>query len=307
MPLPPQLVSLFRDRVRGELRLDYPLAPHTSYCVGGPADLAIFPADAEALIAAIRLTCEQDLPCHILGGGTNLLISDRGIRGVVLFSTPLSALTFDGPNAFAEAGTRSHDVAVAACSKGLSGAEFLYDLPGTVGGALFMNAKAFGSEMSTIALAARTVDRFGTLAERTLRMEDFGYKKSPFQTTSEVILGVFLNLFPDDPTAIQARIDSIRETRAAQHEFDFPSCGCVFKNDYRLGISAGKLIESIGLKQFQIGDAQISPYHANFILNRGHATATDILRVIAHIKKRVLAETGQCLECEVVLLGEWDE
>jgi UDP-N-acetylmuramate dehydrogenase len=188
---------------------------------------------------------------------------------------------------------------------GLAGAEFLAWLPGSVGGACFMNARAYGSEVSQVLRVARVVEADGGLRELALAPEAFSYKRSPFQGSGALIAEARLALRPDDRARIQERMDRIGKERREKHELDFPSCGCVFKNDRAIGIASGALIERCGLKGYRVGDAQVSPYHANFVFNLGAATASEVRAVIAHVERSVEDETGHRLELEVRLLGEW--
>ncbi len=169
-----------------------------------------------------------------------------------------------------------------------------------------MNARAFGGELSQI-MSSATVVRERSIQELTLGPEQFSYKRSPFQEQGGIITELTLSLTPGDSEQIQARMDTIEGERRAKHEMDFPSCGCVLKNDYSIGVSSGQLIEQCGLKEFRIGDAQVSPYHANFIINLGRATAQQVFEVIKHVLNTVAKKTGHRLAPEVQLVGEWGD
>jgi UDP-N-acetylmuramate dehydrogenase len=241
----------------------------------------------------------------VLGGGSKVLVSDQGIRGVVIITTGLDHLQVEGCRLRAGAGVPSHRAAEAACQAGLGGLEFLTCLPGSLGGACFMNARAFGSEMSLVLSRATVVEPDGRRLELPLRPELFSYKRSPFQASRAIIAEVELALGRADSAAIAARMRFIEEQRRSKHEMDFPSCGCVFKNDTRFGMPSGRLIERCGLKQLRIGDAEVSPHHANFIINRGRASAAEVRAVLEEVRRRVREQTGFELELEVRLLGEW--
>jgi UDP-N-acetylmuramate dehydrogenase len=287
------------------LEHDLPLAPHTSYRIGGPAELALCPRDPGELARAVALLARHAVPFVALGGGSNVLVADRGVRGVVVLTAALRRIEVQGDSLWVGAGVSSHEVAQAAQRAALSGAEFLAWLPGSVGGACFMNARAYGGEVSQHLRAALLVTRDGSLHERALGEGDFGYKRSPFQDSGELVAEARFDLRPGERAAIQARMDFIGEERRAKHELDHPSCGCVFKNDRAIGIPSGALIERCGLKGFRIGDAQVSPHHANFVLNLGRASAREVRAVIEHVQRTVEAQTGHRLELEVQLLGDW--
>jgi UDP-N-acetylmuramate dehydrogenase len=292
--------------VRGRLAPSLELAPHTTYRIGGPADLAILPCDAEDLARALATLAGAGAHWVVLGGGSNVLVSDLGVRGAVVLTSELRELEVRGRELVAGAGVPSHEVALAAQRAALSGAEFLAWLPGTLGGACYMNARAYGSEVAAVLACARVVERDGTLREVAPAASEFAYKRSPFRAAGAVVAQATLALVPGDPIAIGERIDHIGRERRAKHELDFPSCGCVFKNDRRIGVSSGALIESCGLKGFRIGAAQVSPHHANFVFNLGGATARDVRAVIEHVRRVVEERTSHRLETEVQLIGEWE-
>jgi UDP-N-acetylmuramate dehydrogenase len=302
-----ELSASLRATLRGHVCEDYDLAPHTTYEIGGLADLAVFPLDPEDLRTAVALLDERGYPYILLGGGSNVLISDRGVREAVVFTSDLNRLRVEGHAVLAEAGVESHRVALAALDAGLTGAEFLCWLPGTIGGACYMNARAFGGEISQVLVEARVITRRGEARNARFSPEMFSYKCSPFRESGDLVAEATLWLNAGDAARIRERMEEIERQRRTKHEMDFPSCGCVFKNDHTLGGSSGTIIERCGLKRFRIGDAQVSPFHANFIINHGRATAEEVLRVIAHVRRIVAEQTGHKLELEVQLLGEWDE
>jgi UDP-N-acetylmuramate dehydrogenase len=283
------------------------LADLTTYKVGGSADLAAFPQNAEELAGVKRLLLEQDVPHAILGGGSNVLISDRGIRGAVVVTSALDRLEVNGTQLAVGAGVGSHAVAAFAHDHALQDAAFLAWLPGSIGGACYMNAKAYGGEISEILIGATVVDRDGKVQSYQLGPADFSYKTSPFQGREDWLAELTFQLQPGMCDVIQAEMDRIEASRRGKNEMSYPSCGCVFKNDYDIGRSSGKIIDECGLQGFRIGDAQVSPHHANFVINLGHAKAADIAAVVSHIHREVKAKTGFSLELEVQLLGEWQE
>jgi UDP-N-acetylmuramate dehydrogenase len=303
-----RLAQRLRAELRGEVRTDVPLAPLTTYRLGGPAALALTPLDVEDLARAVALLVEHEVPWEVLGGGSNVLVADRGFRGAVVLTSALDRLELGpGETLIAGAGVDSHQVALAALDAGLSGVEFLAWLPGSIGGACLMNARAYGGEISGVMRAARCVRRGdGGLEELALAPEHFSYKRSHFGERGLIVAEATFALTPGDVTASKEQIDFIEAARRKNHEMDHPSCGCVFKNDYSVGISSGKLIDACGLKGLRVGQAQVSAHHANFVVNLGDASAADVRAVIERVHEAVREETGHDLEREVQLLGDWD-
>jgi len=301
------LADHFRGCLRGRVERAHPLGPYTTYGVGGPAELALFPADMADLETIATTFFQRALRFDVLGGGSNILVSDGGLRGAVVLTRDLKQVRVKGHELLAGAGADSHDVALAARDADLTGAEFLTRLPGSIGGACYMNARAHGGEVSGVLTRAEVVDPQGLAQIIRLQRSDFTYKRSPFQDTGDTIAGVVLALSPGDPAQIRKRMEHIAQSREEKHELDFPSCGCVFKNDTRFGQSSGQLIEQCGLKGYRQGDVQVSPHHANFVLNLGAATAAQIRQVMEHIRRTVEEETGHSMQYEVQLLGQWKD
>jgi UDP-N-acetylmuramate dehydrogenase len=300
------LADQLRAALRGEVHEELPLAPRTHYRIGGPAQLAVLPVDADDLALTARLAAAAGAPLCVLGGGANVLVSDRGVRGVVVLTSALRALSVEGRELSAGAGLPSHEVALAALAAGLSGAEFLAHLPGSIGGACTMNARAHGGEVSQVLARATVVSRGGERRRVDVSPAEFAYKRSPFQGSGAIVAEATLTLAPGDAEAIRAQMEQIGRERRSRHELDFPSCGCVFKNDRRFGAPSGQLIERCGCKGLRIGDAQVSEHHANFVFNVGRATASDVRRVIEAVQRTVRERTGFELEPEVQLVGDWD-
>ena len=290
--------------LRGELRENEPLARHTSWRVGGPARRLYRPADAEDLAAFLR-GLDPAEPLLWLGLGSNLLVPDDGFQGTVIQTQGcLTGLTRLGPTGiFAEAGASCAKVARFAARHDLVGVEFLAGIPGTMGGALAMNAGAWGGETWPHVQRVRTLDRTGTLRERTPDDYAVGYRevRGP---EGEWFLSVDLELQPGDGEAGMERIRTLLDQRARSQPTGVPSCGSVFRNPP--GDHAARLIESSGLKGCRIGGAQVSEKHANFIINTGDATAGDIAGLIDHVRREVQRRTGVRLvpEVKVVAGGE---
>jgi UDP-N-acetylmuramate dehydrogenase len=292
-------------KIEGVLRLDEPLSDHTSFRIGGPADLYAAPASVADLETVLAACARGGLPCFILGGGTNLLVSDRGIRGVVVDLTTLAGVEADGTLLTALGGTEVSALSEAALSRGLTGLEFAYSLPGTVGGAVWMNARCFEREVSDV---LEFVDYLGPDLVRQRRAMDpaeWRYKMSPFQRMRGVILRAGFRLSPGDPSQVEARMKGHRADRESKGHFLYPCAGSVFKNNRAFGAPTGQLVDSLGLKGRSIGGAQIAPYHANIVINTGGATARDVRALIELMETEVLRKLGHRLEREVILAGEW--
>ncbi len=288
--------------LRGELRLQEPMSDHTSWRVGGPAERFYRPADLDDLTVFLA-SLPEDEPLLWLGLGSNLLVRDGGIRGTVLFT--LGALDelrwVNATRLYAGAGVTCAKVAKTAARAGLTGAEFLAGIPGTLGGALAMNAGAFGDETWSRVLAVETIDRFGTLHRRDPEAFAVGYRtvRSPRE---EWFVGAELQMQAGDVAAAQARIRELLARRGATQPTQQPSCGSVFRNPP--GDHAARLIEAAGLKGRRKGDAQVSEKHANFIVNHGQATAADIEALLREVQATVRAVHGVELETEVRMVGE---
>jgi UDP-N-acetylmuramate dehydrogenase len=288
--------------IRGLLVLrDEPLAEHTTFRVGGPADLFLVPEHEDALREALIAARDSELPVFILGGGTNVLAADAGFRGaIVLIERNLSRMSIEGERIRVGAGVRLPALGAAALKAGLSGIESLAGIPGAVGGALAINAGAFGAEFIPL---VENVDGF-TLDGAARRVPRSaircGYRTAVYPEPI-VFTGATLRLQPDDPRVIGKRSADIRSRRAATQPTRDKSAGCAFRNPP--GHSAGRLIDSAGLKGLRVGGATVSTVHANYLVNTGAATADDIRRLIDEVKARVLAASGVRLEEEVRMLG----
>ncbi|RMG28441.1 MAG: UDP-N-acetylmuramate dehydrogenase [Gammaproteobacteria bacterium] len=289
------------DMGGGVLREHEPMARHTSWRVGGPARLFYRPAGVDDL-AAFLAGLDPDLPVLMVGLGSNLLVRDGGFPGVVIaLQGALDRLVRVGPEGFeAEAGVTCARLARAAARAGLTGAEFLAGIPGTVGGALAMNAGAFGGETWAAVTAVQTIDRRGVLRWRDPSDFEVGYRRVVGPPGEWFVAGRF-RYAPGDPAAAQARIRALLARRGATQPTRQPSCGSVFRNPP--GDHAARLIEAAGLKGTCIGGACVSDRHANFIVNTGAATATDIERLIRHVQAQVEAAFGVRLEPEVRIVG----
>ena len=280
---------------------DEPLSAHTSVKVGGKADLMVICTDSETA-ARMYFDCKaMGLYSMILGNGSNTLFSDDGFRGVVITSEGNAGdITCDGEIITARAGVQLSAVCKAALENGLTGLEFAYGIPGTVGGAVYMNAGAYGGEISKVIENATAMGEDGKVISFTPEQLALGYRTSRFEHSGEVILGASFRLQHGDKAEIKAKMDELIRRRRDRQPLEYPSFGSAFKRPE--GTYAGLVIEQSGLKGHTVGGAQISPKHANFIINKGGATAGDIIELIELTQKTVKEITGYMLEPEVRLI-----
>jgi len=291
-----------REVVR-DVHREAPLRRHVAFRIGGPADLLVIPREARELRAAAMILFGEGLQPVILGQGSNVLIGDRGIRGVVVkVGKGLDRIEIDGARVTAEAGAGLPALALRAAKRGLSGLEFAGGIPGSVGGGVVMNAGAHGHAMDEIVDA---VDVLTPSGERRLdRGElDWAYRTTALQSFPCIVTSVAMTLHPQDPTAVRQRLDAWLAHRGATQPIGPPSSGCIFRNP--AGDHAGRLIDVVGGKGMAIGGACISNVHANYITNRGDATATEVQALAERIRTLVAERTGITLDLEVKLLGEF--
>ncbi len=280
-----------------------PMSRHTSFQIGGPAELFVSPSDREQTAAVLAACREQEIPFFLMGNGSNLLVADEGVRGAVIaFGAPMSRIVRQGDALLAQAGATLSQLCRFARQEGLSGLEFAWGIPGSGGGAVRMNAGAYGGEMVQVLTAVTYLDGAGE--ERTLPAAECAltYRHSLFSDHPDwLVLEAELGLQPGDAEAIQARMDELAAKRREKQPLEWPSAGSTFKRPE--GRFAAALIEECGLKGTRVGGAQVSEKHAGFLVNRGGATADDVRRLIARVQETVLARTGVALEPEVKFLG----
>ena len=281
------------------------MAKHTTFEVGGPADVYAVPADAQDVATILRFSKEHDLPLFILGGGANILVSDDGFRGIVMDMGDIAEFEVRGEKVRVGAGLPISAAAERAAEAGLGGLDFLYSMPGSTGGALWMNARCYGSSVDDILEAATLVDEEGEIEHYTPKDGDFAYKVSPFQSRRAVIIDAVFKLHRDEVPLIRERMNTNEEDRRSKGHFDAPSAGSVFKNNRAFGNPSGVIIDGLGLRGTQIGGARVSDGHANIFINAQSATATDMRRLIEYVARRVLDERGFALEQEVLYVGDW--
>lgn len=279
-----------------------PLSEHTTFKIGGPADWLVTPQSAGDVRYVVQCCREHEEPLHVIGLGSDLLIADAGLRGVVLkLAENLSGITVEGTCITAEAGASNAAVAEAACAAGLAGYEFASGIPGTIGGAAIMNAGAYDGEFAQVATSLTCLTPEGDVVEVSAEEADWGYRHSMMDERGYIVLAATLQLAADDLVAIQARMDDLRERRESKQPLEMPSAGSTFKRPE--GHFAGKLIQDANLMGYTVGDAQVSTKHAGFVVNVGSASAADVRRLIADVQERVLADSGVKLEPEVRMWG----
>ncbi len=276
-----------------------PMKAHCSFRIGGPADVFVEPESEATLCALRRWLDARAVPMTVIGNGTNLLVHDEGIRGaVVRLGERFSAISGENRRLYACAGVTLARLAAAAKERGLSGLEFAHGIPGSLGGAVVMNAGAYGGEMRGVVTSVCYMNRSGEIDETW--EPGFGYRQSRFESRGEIVIGAHLRLTPDDPAAIHARMMELWAKRSASQPLDKPSAGSAFKRP-ATGYAAA-LIDEAGLKGFTIGGAQVSEKHAGFVINTGGATFADVAALMEHIRKTVFEVSGVMLEPEVRIL-----
>ena len=282
----------------GEIRQGEELRRHTSLKIGGPADIFLIPASPADLITLLKSLTEEDIPCFILGRGSNLLISDRGVRGIVIQVGPgFTKFNFRDDSLVTEAGVTFSRLAQAAAERELSGLEFAAGIPGTVGGAVVMNAGCGEGDISRVVKRVRTFKPGTGIKDWTVDECRFGYRTSRFCQSDEIILEVELKLEPDLSSVIKERMDKIITRRKKSLPLEYPSAGSIFKNPP--GDYAGRLIEAADLKGRSVGEAQISEKHANIIVNYGAASFRDVEQLISFAREKVKEKFSIDLELEI--------
>lgn len=297
-----RLASALRSMVRGRVTVNEPLKPLTTIRIGGPADLLVAPADEDDLLAALAWAREHRLPWHILGAGSNLLVPDEGLRGLVLRTRPaLDTLRFDGRRVLVGTGASVARLVGQAARLGLKGLEGLAGVPGSVGGALAMNAGTRAGDIGSRVEWVRVVDEQGRVRELSREELAFGYRTSRLQQERWLALSACLVLEPGDSQTIRARVDEALRYRNETQPLQWPNAGSIFKNPP--GDAAGRLIDAAGCKGWRRGDAQVSDLHANWIINLGDARADDVVALMVAVVQAVWSRFGLVLEPEIRLLG----
>lgn len=295
--------TVLKDLQHIEIFYHEPLEKYTFTKTGGPVDYLVFPKSPQEVQEIVAYANENNLPWLVIGNASNLIVKDGGIRGFVLMLTKMREISAPNPNEiYAQAGAKLIDVSYAASYHELTGLEFACGIPGSIGGALFMNAGAYEGEISTVVKSVEVLTPTGELKTYSHDQLEFAYRHSLVQETGDIILAGTFALKKGDPEKINHRMQELTALRQAKQPLEYPSCGSVFKRPK--GHYTGQLIQEAGLQGLQWGGAQISKKHAGFIINLGHATATDYLELIAHIQQVVLEKFNVVLETEVRILGE---
>ncbi len=286
------------------VRLHEPMKKHTTFRIGGPADYYLCPHSTEEMQKILQICKENNIEFFILGNGSNLLVSDKGYRGAVIqLWKNFSDIIAEEKTITVKAGALLSKVAAEALEEGLTGMEFASGIPGTIGGAVVMNAGAYGGEMKDIIKEVTVLTKEGEILTLSKEEMNFGYRTSVVKEKGYVVISVVLQLEKGEREKIRKVMDDLKERRVTKQPLDMPSAGSTFKRPE--GYFAGKLIMDAGLRGFSVGGAQISEKHCGFVVNKGDATAADVLGLIREVQKRVQEQFGVTLEPEVKFLGEF--
>ena len=280
-----------------------PMTKHTSFHIGGPAELMAQPQSEAELQSLLMKAAEAAVPVTLVGNGSNLLVRDKGIRGLVIkLGSMLRDINVSGNMLTFGSGVSLAQASKKAAELGLSGMEFAVGIPGSIGGAVYMNAGAYDGEMSKVVKSVRVMDAAGEVSELSAGELDFGYRHSALQGSSKIVTSVTVELAAGDKQAIAEKMADFSNRRITKQPLELPSAGSMFKRPP--GYFAGTLIDQTGLKGYTVGGAQVSTKHAGFVVNIGGATAADVLQLISDVQAKVFAAHGVHLEPEVLVLGE---
>ncbi len=284
-----------------DIKQNEPMKNHTSFKIGGECDYFVIPKNSKQLKTVINKASELNLPVFVLGKGSNLLVSDNGIEGVVILMSGLCDITVNGDEITAGAGVSVANLCVAALNNCLTGLEFAYGIPGSVGGGLYMNAGAYGGEFSNTVIKAEYLSRDGKVVAIDAKDMALGYRTSIFKQNGGIILSATFKLNKGDSDKIKAAMDDYMDRRKTKQPLEYPSAGSTFKRP--TGYFAGALIEQNGLKGVSVGGAMVSEKHAGFVINYNNATASDVKALMAKIQKTIKENNGVDLEPEVIFVG----
>ena len=292
---------LGKDRVL----VDEPMKRHTTFRIGGPADFFLLPSTVDEVRGILEICREEELPYFILGNGSNLLVSDKGYRGVIIqLYRNFSNISVEGNEICASSGALLSQIAAAARNASLTGFEFAGGIPGTLGGAVFMNAGAYGGELKDVLKEAVVMTEQGEILTLPVEKLDMGYRTSRIKKAGYLVLEARLVLEQGDMDKIRDITKDLTEKRVSKQPLKYPSAGSTFKRPE--GYFAGKLIMDAGLRGYQVGDAQVSEKHCGFVINKGNATAADVLTLIENVREKVQEQFGVTLEPEVKFLGDFE-
>ncbi len=289
------------------MKSDEPMSLHTSFRIGGPADIYSVPLDESDIVRIAGIARAEEIPVFVLGAGANILVADRGIRGIVMDMSNFSEIEVRESYLHCGAGAEMSRVVEAAAQHELSGLEFIYKMPGSVGGSLWMNARCYGISLGEVPGTVHFLDE--ALSRRSLELPDprFAYKKSPFQASDVILLYADFRLQPGESQAIWKRMHEVAEDRRTKGHFEYPSAGSVFKNNRNFGQPSGKILDELGLRGLAYGGAQIAPFHANIIINTGTASAEDVRHLILLAQQTAYKKRNIVLEPEIRLVGDWSD
>lgn len=300
-----KIYELLTNEIKqGIVKIDEPMRKHTNFKIGGNADVFVIAKSIEEIKCVIKFSKENNIPLTILGNGSNVLVSDKGIRGIVLQIGLKEIKVEKYENALIEvdAGAMLGALAQILLKQSISGFEFAAGIPGSIGGAIRMNAGAYGGEMKDIVKNVTVLNEKGEINILTNEECEFSYRHSRFTNSKEIIIKATLELPFGNENEIKAKMDEYAQSRKEKQPLNLPSAGSTFKRG--ADFITAKLIDECGLKGYTSGDAQVSTLHAGFVVNLGNATAQDVLSVVNHVKQVVLEKTGKQIELEVELLGE---
>ena len=290
---------------KGTVLTEEPMSRHTSFQIGGPAEIFVQPATGDEVRQAICLAKEEQIPFFVVGNGSNLLVSDDGFRGMIVqIGRNLQEISVEDNVIYAQAGALLSRVARTALEHGLTGMEFAAGIPGSLGGAVAMNAGAYGGEMKDILTDAEVLTPDGEIKILSLEELDLSYRHSCIFDEDYIVLSVHLQLEQGDTTVIRNRMDELARARREKQPLEYPSAGSTFKRPE--GYFAGALIQDAGLKGYTVGGAQVSEKHSGFVINRGGATAEEVLFLIKQVQKKVKSRFGVTMEPEVRMVGFTD-
>lgn len=285
-----------------DIQIDASMSEHIYFKVGGPVDILLTPSKVEQIVETLKICRENNIPYYIIGNGSNLLVKDGGIRGVVIKLSNLASLEVNDNLIKAASGTLLKDVSKKALENSLTGFEFACGIPGSVGGAVFMNAGAYDGEVNNVIKEAEVIDADGNISVLSKKDLELGYRTSRVMKDNLIVLSATFELNKGDKGKISSRVDELTEKRESRQPLEYPSAGSTFKRPE--GYFAGKLIQDAGLKGVSVGGAAVSEKHSGFVINKGGATAKDILNLIAHVQEEVKKQFGVELHPEVRIIGE---
>lgn len=296
--------NLYQIIDKDKIFKDEPMKKHTTFRVGGPADYFITPSEEEEVRKIVLLCEHMKVPYYLIGNGSNLLVADGGVRGVVVqIFKEMEMIRVEGNQVIAQAGASLAKIAQRALEEELSGFEFAAGIPGTLGGAIRMNAGAYGGEMKDVVESVTLLTKDGQILKLGKEQMEFTYRSSIIEDSGYIVLEAVLSLQKGKKEDIKALMEDLRERRVSKQPLEFPSAGSTFKRPE--GYFAGQLIQDAGLKGFQVGGAKVSEKHSGFVINAGDATADDIMKLIEQVQKKVFAQFGVMLEPEVRRMGEF--